>query len=206
MKFMHKANARQHIRTALLLLTFFAAAAPGADAKHHPDKPAAQPAVVVAHLPLGGASVNQIFLREQGGMQYLYLGEASKDGLAIVNVTTPNQPSIVRLMAWPNEGSTGKLQMVGDRLALAETPDSAAAETVARTSLTVLDLSDPANPRTIQTFSGVTGTLTDDARNLVYITNSDGLWILKHQPAQAASAMPRGCLSGDASNELASCQ
>jgi hypothetical protein len=206
MKFIGKANAREHIRTALLLLAFFAAAAPGAHAKHHPDKSPAQPAVVVAHLPLGGASVNQIFLREQGGMQYLYLGEASKDGLAIVNVTTPNQPSIVKLMAWPNEGFSGKVHMVGDRLALAETSDTATAETVSRTTLTVLDLSDPANPRTIQTFSGVTGTLTDEARNLLYITSSDGLWILKHQPDQATSAMPRGCLSGDASNELASCQ
>jgi ferredoxin-NADP reductase len=42
-------------------------------------------------------------------------------------------------------------------------------------------------------------------RNLVYITNSDGLWILKHQPEQGMSSATRGCSSEDASNDLASC-
>jgi hypothetical protein len=96
--------------------------------------------------------------------------------------------------------------MVAGRLALAEAPDTATAETVSSTeTLRVLDLSDPANPRTILTFSRVTSTLADDERNLVYITNSDGLWILKHQPEQGISSAIRGCSSEDASNDLASC-
>lgn len=107
---------------------------------------------------------------------------------------------------WPNEASTGRLQMVGGRLALAEAPDAATAETISRTeTLKVLDLSDPANPRTILTFSGVTSTLADDARNLVYITNSDGLWILKHAPEQAMPWDAHACRSEDASSDTASC-
>src|ERR1700730_7149459 len=139
MKFNHKANEREHIGIALLLLAFLVGA-PGANAKHRADKPAVQPALVIAHLPLEGASVNQIFLREQGDSQYLYLGEASKDGLAVVDVTRPNQPSIIQHISWSNEGSAAKLQMVGHRLALAETPDTAMAETVSRAgTLTLLD-------------------------------------------------------------------
>jgi hypothetical protein len=206
MKFTHKANGREQFGSALLLLAFFVAV-PGVNAKHRADKPAVQPALVIAHLPLEGGSVNQMFLREQGGIQYLYLGESSKDGLAIVDVTKPNQPSIIKHMAWPNERSTGRLQLVGDRLALAETPDSAMAETVSQTgTLTLIDLSDPANPRTIQSFSGVTGTLADDARNLVYIANNEGLWILKHKPDQAEFSARRGCVTADAFNEFANCQ
>ena len=49
-------------------------------------------------------------------------------------------------------------------------------------SIRVLDLSDPKNPRTLQTFDGVTNVLAEDARNLIYITNSEGLWILQHNP------------------------
>jgi hypothetical protein len=45
----------------------------------------------------------------------------------------------------------------------------------------LLDLSDPSNPRTLQTFDGVTSILSDDRRDLIYITNSDGLWILHHR-------------------------
>jgi hypothetical protein len=98
------------------------------------------------------------------------------------------------------------LQLVSGRLALAEAPD-ATMETVSRTeTLKVLDLSNPANPRTILTFSGVTSTLADDAHNLVYITNGEGLWIVKHQPEQTMSSTIRSCSSEDASNDLASCQ
>lgn len=209
MKFMNKANARERIGISLLLLALFVATAPGAHAGPRAVKPAAQPASVIAHLPLGGASVNQMFLREQDGVQYLYLGEASKDGVAIVDVTKADQPSIVKRMAWPNERSSGNLQLVGDRLVLAETPEraGAAASAISPTkTVSLLDLSDPANPRTIQTFSGVTGTLADEARNLVYITNGDGLWILMHQPEQSAASRLHGCRTDDAFNEIAGCQ
>jgi hypothetical protein len=206
MKFNHKANTKEYIGIALLLLAFFVAT-PGVNAKHRADKPTVQPALVIAHLPLEGASVNQIFLREQGGIQYLYMGELSKDGLAIVHVTNANQPSIIKRVAWPDERSTGKLQLIGDRLAVAETPDAVMAETISQTgTLTLIDLSDPSNPRTIQSFSGVTGTLADDARNLVYITNNEGLWILKYQPDQGAFSARRGCVTADAFNEFANCQ
>jgi hypothetical protein len=163
-------------------------------------------ASVIGHLALPGASVIELVLQQRGSKQYLYVEQASKEGFAIVDVTNPEQPNVIRSEAWPNQASAGKLQMVAGRLALAEAPDTATAETVSSTeTLTVLDLSDPANPRTILTFSRVTSTLADDERNLVYITNSDGLWILKHQPEQGMSSASRGCSSEDASNDLASC-
>jgi hypothetical protein len=52
--------------------------------------------------------------------------------------------------------------------------------TVPPQSLRLLDLSDPANRRTLQTFEGVSSLLLDDGRNLIYITNGEGLWILSH--------------------------
>jgi len=207
MKVIHKAIAREHICNALMLLAFFAAAAPGSSAKHRAAKPAVQPATVIARLELPGASVSQLVLQEHGNKQYLYIEKASQEGFAIVDVTKPDQPNVIKRLAWPNEASTGRLQMVTGGLALAEAPDTATVKTASRTAtLKVLDLSDPTNPRTILSFSAVTSTLADDARNLVYITNSDGLWILKHQPEQTTYSEPRGCLSEDAFNEFASCQ
>jgi len=50
----------------------------------------------------------------------------------------------------------------------------------------VLDLSDPANPRALQSFSAVISVLEDDGRNLIYITNNEGLWILRHKQEQPA--------------------
>jgi hypothetical protein len=204
MKVVSKSIVQNHAGVVLALLASFAAISPSASANHSTVKPAVQPASVIAHLPLGGSPASQMFLGERGGTQYLYLGQTSKDGVMIVDVTKPSQPSVVKRMAWPNEASSGKLQMIGGGLALTEAPDTA---TVPRPeTLTVLDLSDPTNPRTILSLSGVTSTLTDDARNLIYIINNDGLWIVKRLPEQASSSEHRGCLSQDAFNEFASCQ
>jgi len=206
MKVINKSIVEKHM-TAVAALAFFLAMAPGASAKHRASNAAQQPATIIAHLPLTGASVSQLVLQQRGSKQYLYLEQASKDGFAIVDVTRPEQPNVLRSEAWPNEASTGKLQMVAGRLALSEAPDSASTETISRTeTLKVLDLSDPVNPRTILTFSGVTSTLADDARNLVYVTNSDGLWILKDQPEQSMFSAASRCSSEDASNDVASCQ
>src|SRR6266849_9319633 len=62
---------------------------------------------------------------------------------------------------------------VGSNLALAEAPEQS--KTVARShrpseSVTVLDTSDPANPKAIQTFQGVTSLLQDNTRRLIFLT------------------------------------
>ncbi|MGB8521541.1 MAG: hypothetical protein WCD43_01125 [Candidatus Acidiferrales bacterium] len=207
MKVVNKSIGQKYATAAAAVLAIFAAISPGASAKHRAVKPAPEPASVIAHLPLTGASVSQLVLQQHGSKQYLYVEQASKEGFAIVDVTKPDQPNVVRSESWPNESSTGRLEMVAGRLALAEASETAVVETVSRTeTLKVLDLSDPANPRTILTFSGVTSTLADDARNLVYITNSEGLWILKHQPEQAMASEIHACRSEDASNDVTDCQ
>ena len=203
MKFTNRLIVQKYM-TAVTILAFFMAMSPNSSAKHGASKPTPEPASVIAHVALPGITVRQLDLQQNGSKQYLYVEEVSKDGFAILDVTKPGQPDFIKSEAWPNEASTGKLQMVSGQLASAEAPD-VTVETVFRTeTLKVLDLSDPANPRTILTFSGVTSTLTDDAHNLVYITNSDGLWILKHQSEQMSSA--HECSSEDASNDLATCQ
>jgi hypothetical protein len=207
MKAVSKSFTQNHASAALVLLVCFAAISSSASANHRAGKPALQPASVIAHLSLPGTSASQLVLQQHGSKQYLYVEQASREGFAIVDVTTPNQPNIVKREAWPNEAFAGKLHVVGGGIALAEAPETSMVETVSRTeSFKVLDLNDLANPRTILSLSGVTSTLADDARNLVYIANSDGLWILKLQPEPPASYAHRACLSEDATDEFASCQ
>ena len=209
MKVIVKSIRRNHRSAPLALLAFLAATAPGADAKHRAPKPAEQPAAIVAHVPLAGSPTNQMNLQENGGKQYLYIGANSNQGVIVVDVTNPGQPNVVRRLAWPNQASSGRLQLVSGGLALAEGLDSGsmAADPVPPTrTVKVLDLSDPANPRAILSFSGVTSTLNDEAHNLVYITNGEGLWIVRNNQALAAFARPHACTSDDAYNDVASCQ
>jgi hypothetical protein len=183
---------------ALALLVLSALIAISAVAKTKVDAPT-QRASVIAHLPLPGTPVSQLLLRPQGSKEYLYIQQTAKEGFTVVDVTQPERPSIVKNVTLPAKGSDEKLEMLGGGLALAETPDSSSAggtqhelspekpagsgATAARTeSIRVLDLSDPKNPRTLQTFDGVTKVLAEDQRSLIYITNGDGLWILRHNP------------------------
>jgi hypothetical protein len=62
-------------------------------------------------------------------------------------------------------------------------------------TVNVLDLTDPAHPQVLQTFFGVTSTLPDTARNLIFIANADGLWIVRHREGQSAYAMRHQCTS-----------
>jgi hypothetical protein len=41
-------------------------------------------------------------------------------------------------------------------------------------------MSDPKNPRVVKTLTGVSSVYSEDGRQLIYMTNSDGLWVIKH--------------------------
>ena len=208
MKAIVKTVARNYRSAPLALVAFLASMAPGADAKHRAATPSEQPATVVAHVPLEGSPTNQINLQENGGKRYLYIGAHSNHGVTVVDVTNPGQPNVIRRLPWPNQAPSGRLQLVSGGLGLAEAPDSSsmAADPMPSRTVNVLDLSDPANPRVVLSFSGVTSTLNDEAHNLVYITNGEGLWILRNNQALAAFAKPHACTSDDAYNDVANCQ
>lgn len=191
-------------RPALLLgaVAVILALATGALAKK-PDKPS-PPASVIAHVPLEGAVASQMYLQARGDKRYLYIDQGTNQGYTVVDISKPAQPNILKHVA------SGKVQVMGSDIALAEVPEQS--KTVARShtpteSVTVLDTSDPANPKTIQTFQGVTSVLQDSVRGLIFLTNNEGLWILrqtsatmkparKKQPCNsesAISAMPPDC-------------
>jgi hypothetical protein len=173
-------------RIGLMLLTLFAAFASSAVASNKPTKPEELTATVLAHTPLPSAPGNQILMVRKGDKQYLYIQEASRQGYMIVEVTKANQPNVLKSTAPSNQDTAGSMELVGPDVAIAETPEknSAAVSNVSRPtkSVKVLDLSDPANPKTVQTFDGVTGVLQDSGR--IYLTNNEGLWILEYSRHQ----------------------
>jgi len=67
-----------------------------------------------------------------------------------------------------------------------------------------LDLSDSANPGALQSFMGVTSIVSDETRSVIYITNSDGLWVLRHKKKQTAapkeSRSSESAIAGDLQN------
>ena len=135
---------------------------------------AEEPPKVIAHITLPGTAVRQMFLQQRDGKQYLYLQQGAH--FTVVDVTDPKNPTIVERVA-----SRGSIEWIQSTLALTATPEKGQPSTVSTQVVNVMDLSDPAHPRTIQTFSGVTSILPDDTRQLVFIANNEGLSVLSHK-------------------------
>ena len=204
-----KSTKQTLMAPALTLLGLFVAMAPAALAKHRSSTPAQTPVTVIAHVAMPGTPASGMLLKEDGETRYLYLEQASQNGFAIVNVTNPSKPELIKRAEPANNAFGGELRLVSGGLALAEAveADSAAADPPPSTStVRILDFSEPANPRAILSFSGVTSTLADEGRSLIYITNSEGLWILRNNQALAEAAKPHRCTTADAFDDVATCQ
>jgi len=186
---------------ALLCVSAVAALTPGMRANTKP-RPTEVPAQVIAHLPLATPPGSEMVLQRTGDKKYLYIQAASKQTYTIVEVTKPEFPSVVTPTARAKDEPAGKLDIVGHDLGIAEVPNSSANAIRSNTSPTetvrLLDLTDPVHPKVLQTFTGVTSLLPDGGRGIIYLTNNEGLWILKHtrQPI-APSKKKRPCTSED---------
>jgi hypothetical protein len=176
-------RTRRTLTLALSLLPLLLALA---FAKDEPaPKPTEVPAMVIAHLSLPQATGSQMLLQRQDtGKNYLYVQQASKQGFMIVDVTKPDHPDLLKRTADQSKATAGTLQMVSPDVAIAEAPEKKP-NTLTSTAhptetVRVLDLSDPHNPKTLQEFTGVTSLLPDGNHGLVYLTNAQGLWVLRY--------------------------
>jgi hypothetical protein len=154
-------------------------------AKDRPsEKPTEVPANVIAHLPLPLPTGNQMLLQRENGKQYLYVQQASRQGFMVVDVTKPDQPDLLKRTTEPNQATAGSLAMVTPDVAIAEAPERKPGALTSSNRPTqtvrVLDLSDPRNPKTLQEFTGVTSLLPDGNHGLIYLTNNEGLWVLRY--------------------------
>jgi hypothetical protein len=147
-------------------------------------KPRDVPATVIAHLPLPQATGSQMLLQKEKGKQYLYVQQASKQGFMIVDVSKPEQPSLLKRTAESNQATAGNLEIVSPDVAIAEAPEKTPTTLTSSAHPTetvrVLDLSDPRSPKTLETFNKVTSLLPDGGHGLIYLTNNEGLWVLRY--------------------------
>jgi hypothetical protein len=155
-----------------------------ASASEQPAKSTDVSATVIAHLSLPHATGSQMLLQKQNGKQYLYVQQASKQGFMVVDVTKPEIPALLRRTAEPNQATSGNLDMVAPDVAIAEAPEKTPTTLTSSNRPTetvrLLDLSDPHNPKTLETFDKVTSLLPDGGHGLIYLTNDEGLYILRY--------------------------
>jgi len=147
-------------------------------------KPTDLPATVIAHLPLPQATGNQMLLQRGSGKEFLYVQQASKQGFMVVDVSKPDRPSLMKRSAESDRATSGNLEMVSPDIAIAEAPEKTPTTLTSNAHPTetvrVLDLSDPRNPKTLETFNKVSSILPDGGHGIIYLTNNEGLWVLRY--------------------------
>ena len=177
--------SRRTLRSHFLLVSLLPVLCGAALSTEQPvPKPTDVPATVIAHLPLPQAAGNQMLLQRQDAKLYLYVQQAAKQGFMIVDVSKPEKPSLLKRTAESNQATSGNLEMVSPNVAIAEAPEKTPTTLTSSSHPTetvrVLDLSDPRNPKTLETFNKVTSILPDGGHSLIYLTNNEGLWILRY--------------------------
>jgi hypothetical protein len=135
---------------------------------------------VVGHVALTGGRVRRFLITEHYSQVYLYAERDSGDTVALIDVTKPGQPAMLGdVVSAP--GDSGRLTLVAGTAGLVTT-GTAAASSEPQT-IRIMDFSDPRSPKIAREFSGVTAMSRDDRRGLVFLANSEGVWILKQHLA-----------------------
>ncbi len=147
-------------------------------------KPQEVSATVVAHLPLPQAGGSQMLLQRENSKLYLYIQQSTRQGFMVVDVTHTEKPSLLKRTSESDRATRGNLDMVTPEIAVSEAPEKTPSTLTSSNHPTetvrVLDLSDPKNPKTLETFNKVSGLLPDAGHGLIYLTNNEGLWILRY--------------------------
>jgi hypothetical protein len=152
---------------------------PSANAKTKKDKPpAASPKdaiEVVGHVPATGSPVTQFLTTQHYSSYYLY-AEHGGSNITLVDVTKSDHPAVLA------DVPSGSLSLVAGTAALATS--AAATPAPATQTIKVMDFSDPKNPKVAREFTGVTAMSKDAGRGLIFLSNSEGIWILKQHLAE----------------------
>ncbi len=169
-------SSRVYLRTCALLLSLLLLPAILASASEQPTpKPTDVPATVIGHLPLPQATGSQMLLQKENSKQYLYVQQAAKQGFMIVDVSQPEKPSLLKRTA---ESNQARERFQWRDYCWSKLPEF---------------FPDPRNPKTLETFNKVTSLLPDSHHGLIYLTNDEGLWILRYNrpaPLEPAKKKP----------------
>ena len=153
-------------RAAIALAAIgIALAGPVVNAKPRPNKGEDKPANVVAHVQLSGGPVTRMLLVKKEGKEYLLVGLNSTAGVAVFDVSNPDRPRAMDTNSSATGAPSAEVKVIADTLTLFGSSDAGT--------------SSAANSKDLRSFSGVTASIKDKARGLVYVTNGDGLWIVK---------------------------
>lgn len=138
---------------------------------------------VIAHYPLSGGPVNQLATATHWQKNYLYVDQGAAGPVTILDVTNATAPTAAGELDIPKQEASGNLTPVVGTAALIASSASVPTQQRTKQTVTIPSFADPQHPTVARQFLGVTSMLKDMSRGLIYLANSDGLWVLRVHPA-----------------------
>jgi cell division protein FtsN len=134
---------------------------------------------LIGHLSLPETTVSGIAAASDPNRQLLQLTDTGRGTLTVVDVAQPSRPKLLEQSKLPAELAHANVQVrMGDAVLLTVSQTDSPSHADPQ-SLTLVSFADPANPKTVQTFESVTAVWRDRERELIYLSNADGLWVLQ---------------------------
>ena len=104
--------------------------------------------------------------------------------VTLIDVTNTNRPAVLADVAYAPNGGSESLSVVAGTAALVTSESGAPGTAKAPQTVRIMDFSDPQNPKIAREFTGVTAMSKDDRRGLIFVANSEGIWILRQHLAE----------------------
>jgi hypothetical protein len=186
--FMSHRKLAIRFRTAAALLLLAGLVIPMAQAKpkdksKNPQQGKAVGIYLIGHLPLPNTFVSNIVPVSDPDRQLIQLIDNVHGMLTVVDVGNAAQPKFREQVRLPAELAQSHVETrVGDAMLLSVSQGDGSAHGDPQ-SLSLISFADPSNPKTVQKFEGVTALWNDGRRELIYLANADGLWILESYSA-----------------------
>ncbi len=177
----HMLLRRVHSLPLIFALVTFAGSVAAKD--KHPKATPQDRIQVIAHIPATGGRVVRFLTTDHYRRNYLYAEQESGKTLTLIDITNVSRPAVLAELADP-AGSADNLVAVAGNAALvavdkSQQPDDRPSPQTFR----ILSFADPLHPAVQQEFKGVTAIARDDRRGLIFLADSDGVWILEQQLA-----------------------
>jgi hypothetical protein len=177
-----------HSLSVIVLLSGLTAIPPAIHARNKTPKApssAEQDEIQVAgHIPLAGSPVARFLTTQHYSSYYLYAERGDAKGVTLIDVTNAARPAVLADLPYSSDGGADSLAAVAGTAALVASGAAAPASVPAIQTLRIMDFSDPRSLKVAREFTGVTAITRDDRRGLIFVANTEGIWILKQHLAE----------------------
>ena len=136
---------------------------------------------MIGHITTTKGTVTGLYSTKHYSSDYLYAEQAGGKYVTVIDITKPGQPVALGDVGYtPADGASASLLAVVGTSALISEEQGTAGIAPRSQTVRIMDFSDLQHPKVAREFAGVTATSRDDKRGLIFIANSEGVWIL-HQ-------------------------